>query len=199
MSLMGFGGAVLGLWRHSPAGTSLVAFRVKDRAPRHDIPLIGWDRIQIGIEDSKRDVRHVVPRYAILITPAWLQDQRSPENCRTCQKLMGSAGLVDVCIAQWRAYGFGLSESRFGFSPLVRDIRVIRNGYTDAGLPCAEDPTGAPRAVGIPNSIGRKVTIQVNHEVVRMGGYSQCPMAETAVFHGTNARWPIASPEMGIP
>ena len=48
----------------------LLDFHVQERSPRDDISVqIGRARTQLEIDDSKRDVRRVIPRYAILITP----------------------------------------------------------------------------------------------------------------------------------
>ena len=142
-----------------------------------------------------------MPRYAILITPVWVQDLAQPISTGfwTCQKLVDSASVGDICAAQWWIYGTGPSGIHFDVSPFIRDIRVLHNGYTLAGLACAEDNEGPTRITDIPNTIGRKVTIQVNPHTVRMSRFSHVPFPSAEVFRGGPAHWPLVSPEMGIP
>ena len=183
-----------------PTIQSLVDFHVQERATRDDIfGLIGCAYSQLEIDDFKRDVRHIVPRYAILITPSWAHDLRQPGNFWTCQRLLDSAGLGGVCSAQWWVYGCGPTDSHFDFSPFTRDVRVLHHGYANAGLPCADDPVGVTRVMGIPNSSGRKVTIRADPETVRMCRFPHFPMPGAAVVRGVNAHWPLVSPEMRIP
>ena len=185
-----------------PIVFSLVEGYVKQRTPWGDISvLIGCAYSQLEINDFKRDVTHVMPRYAILITPIWIQDLHQPNGPGfwTCQKLVDSASLGDLCAAQWWIYGFGPSDSHFDFTPFLRDVRVLHHGYTNAGLPCAEDEPGPARVSGIPNSIGRNVTTRVSDTVIRTSRYSHCPMPTAEVFRGALAHWPLISPEMRIP
>ena len=172
---------------------SRVSSHVKERGPNDDIfCLIGSAYSQLEINDFKRDATFIMPRYAILITPVWAQDLSQPISTGfwTCQKLVDSASVGDLCAAQWWIYGAGPTDSHFDVSPFLRDIRVLHHGYTTAGLPCAEDEAGPTRVMGIPNSIGRKVTIQVNPQTVRMSR----PMPTTEIKGGT---CPLATCEPG--
>ena len=63
-------------------------------------------------------------------------------------KLADSASLGDICASRWRIYGAGPTDSNFDVPPFLRDIRALRHGYTDDGLPCAEDDAGPTRIVG---------------------------------------------------
>lgn len=140
-----------------------------------------------------------MPRYAALITPARIQDRMYPVEFRTFQMLAVSGSLGDFCGAQWRIYRCGITAIRLEFAPFARDIRAIHRGYTDGGLPCANDPVGAARVAGIPNSTGRKVAIRIDPNAVRVGSFSHCPMPETEIFLGTNSHWPLVRPDMRIP
>ena len=57
------------------------------------------------IEDLKRDVEYLGPRYTIMITPEWVQDVDPPDAFWSCQTLVDSATLGDVCAARWWIYG----------------------------------------------------------------------------------------------
>ena len=175
-------------------------FRVRLKAPEGDIfLLIGCAYSQLEIDDFKRDVSFIRPRYAILVTPSWVQDLRNPSEFWSCRRSVDSASVGDLCSAPRWIYGCGPPDSHFDFSPFMRDIRVLHHGYTDAGIPCAEDPEGVSRIVGIPNSIGRKVTIRIEGGGIQMSRFPHCPMPITEVFRGASALWPLVSPEMRIP
>ena len=183
-----------------PSIRSLVDLRVQERTVHYDIfVLIGRAYAQLQIDDFKRDERYIIPRYAISITPSWVQDRRLPGDFWTRRRLLDSAGLGDVCSAQWRAYGRGPADSHFDFPPFARDIRVLHHGYADDGLPGADDPVGVTRVTGIPNSIGRKVTIRAGAETTRVSRFPNFPMPDTAAFRGANAHWPLISHGVRIP
>ena len=185
-----------------PVVYSLVESHVKQRTAREAIfVLIGCAYSQLEIDDFKRDVTHIMPRYAILITPVWVQDLHRPNGPGfwTCQKLVDSASLGDLCAAQWWIYGFGPIDSHFDVTPFLREVRVLHHGYTNAGLPCAEDEPGPTRVLGIPDSIGCNVTTRVSDTIKRMSRFSHCPMPTIEISRGTTAHWPLVSPEMRIP
>ena len=112
---------------------------------------------------------------------------------------MGSASLGDVCGDQWWVYGFGVTDCHFDVPPFARGIRVLHRGHADAGRPCVDDPVGASRVAGIPNSIGRKETIRIEPNEGRMSRSPRCHMAETSVPRGASANRPLISHEMRIP
>ena len=171
---------------------ALADLRALARTSRQDIfAITGRAHSQTGISDFKRDFRNKLPTYAVLITPARLQDQDRPELIRTCKSQFDSATLGDVFGAQWWVYGCGVTDIHFEYFPFARDIRVLQHGYKDTGRPCADDPVGTTRAAGDPDSICRMVSIRIDSNEVRVSSSPHCPMPETAVFRGTSVRWPL--------
>ena len=80
-------------------------------------------------------------------------------------------GRIALGIYAWPngLYGCGVADSHFDFGPFARDIRVLRNGYTDDGIQCADGPVAVSRVVGIPNPIGRKAVIRIAPDALEMG------------------------------
>ena len=62
--------------------------------------LIGQASSQAEINDMERDAELFGPRYTIMITPEWIQDLHPANDYWSCQTLVDSATLGDVCAAR---------------------------------------------------------------------------------------------------
>ena len=158
--------------------------------------LIGQASSQIEIGDLKRDVEYLGPRYTIVITPEWVQDLDPTENFWSCQTLVDSATLGDVCAARWWIYGTnGISRDTFRVRMTADDIRVLHHAYQLVGIPCSHDPLGHVNVLGIPHSIGRSVVITTPDGERQMSRHSHVPFPSMTVFNGYQVNWPLAAPE----
>ena len=158
--------------------------------------LIGQVNSQSEIDEMKRDVEFLCPRYTIVITPEWIQGLRPADNYWSCQTLADSATLGDVCAARWWVYGTnGIASDSFRVRLMDYDIRVLHHAYQLAGVPCSQDPQGHVSIMGVPHSIGTSVVItQLDGRPIR-SRHSHVPCPSMAVFEAHDVHWPLVAPE----
>ena len=158
--------------------------------------LIGQSVTQLEIDDLARDSRHLSPRYTIMITPEWVQGLNTVGEFLTCQTLVASATLGDVCAARWWVYGTnGIPAVSFRVRLTAYDIRVLHHAYQLAGVPCSQDPYGQVSVMGAPHSIGRSVVITQSDGQRARSRHSHVPFPTMTVFRGKEAKWPLVSPD----
>ena len=112
---------------------------------------------------------------------------------------MDSAAIGDVVAAQWWIYSRGFGEEWLTVHSSVRNLRVLRNGYTNAGLPVAADQEGHVNVQGFPNSIGRGVSIQLYENRRMWSRMSHMPHPTMSVLNSNEVAWPLVAPEMRSP
>ena len=131
-----------------------------------------------------------------MITPEWIQGPSPPDNYWSCQTLVDSATLGDVCSERWWVYGTnGISPDSFRVRLTARDTRVLHHAYQSAGVPCSQDPLGYVNIMSIPHSIGNSVVITRLDEVRTRSRHSHVPFPSMAVFRGYDVKWPLISPD----
>ena len=158
--------------------------------------LIGQASAQLEIDDLGRDSQHLCPRYTVMITPEWVHDLNPVDDFWTCQTLVDSANLGDVCAARWWVYGTdGISADSFRVRLTANDIRVLYHAYQLDGVPCCLDPPGHVNIMGIPHSIGRSVVITRLGEYRMRIRHSHVPFPSMTVFRGYAIKWHLVSPE----
>ena len=95
---------------------------------RSDISLlIGQASSKAEINDLRRDVELLYPRYTITITLEWVQDSHPSNDYWSCRTLADSAILGDVCAARWWVYGAnGIASGSFRLRLMEHDTHVLR-------------------------------------------------------------------------
>ena len=175
----------------NPRLHELVAGQVREYRFQDISVLIGYASSRMEINDFKADELHIGPRYAILVTPAWVQDRNAPEGYWKGQKLVDSSALGDVVAAQWWMYSKGFNEEWLAAQPSVCDLGVLKDGYLQAGLPIAEDPVGHVNVQGFPNTIGRAGSIQTYGERRAWSRMSHMPFPTRSAMRSNEIAWPI--------